>query len=250
MTDTDEKRQSPETRRRVTYTRTGGGLCEVELHMPVSDDSGAGERRLRMNRAEIRRYYSDLDPARSIIETAKGEQIAVMLPFKSLCKRLDGGQLAGKRVIDLSDVTGHHAEEHAFQNTLKRLFNTEAALDKIKPGDTLVIAYGYSSKGGDKLYKLFAFLKSEVTDISSDNNGTFARLRDWGDYKDSWGMTTNYGPYVARLSPSRLAEHLKNAVDGGVKITDLRGQTLPPAKARVTAGLKLSGKAAKICRNP
>lgn len=247
MTDTDKKQQTSETQRRITYTRAGGGLCEVELHMPVSDDNGTGERRLRMKREDISRYYSDPDPARSSIETVRGETIPVILPFKELCKRLDGGALAGKRLIDLSDVTGKAAEEQAFQTTLKHLFNTKTVIEKIKDGDTLVISYGYSSLRGDKTYKLFAFLKSEITDISTDNSGTFPRLRNWDDYKDTWGMTTKYGPFINRLSRGNLIAVLQASIDGGVKITDLRSQTHPPVKARLTAGLKLSKQAAKIC---
>ena len=247
MTDTDQKQQTSETQRRITYMRAGGGLCEVELHIPVSDDSGTGERRLRMKRADISRYYSDLDPARSSIETVRGETIPVTLPFKELCKRLDGGALAGKRLIDLSDVTGKAAEEQAVKTTLKRLFNTEAALEKIKDGDTLVISYGFSATSSDKTYKLFAFLKSEITDISTDSHGTFPCLRDWDDYKETWGMTTTYGPFINNLSRGNLIAVLQASIDGGVKITDLRSQTHPPVKSRLTAGLKLSKQAAKIC---
>ena len=65
MTDTDKKQPEPQTQRRVTYAYAGGGLCEVELYMSVKDS----ERHLRMKREEISRYYADLDPARSIIET-------------------------------------------------------------------------------------------------------------------------------------------------------------------------------------
>lgn len=216
--------------------------------MPVKNEDDGLERRVRMKREDISRYYSDADPSHSIIETAQGEKITVVLPFPELCKELDGAQLAGKRLINLSDVTGREAEEREAKAQLAKLFNAESAIAAIPDGDSLIIAYGFSSKNEKKKYMLIGFLKSEILEVKSDNTATYTSMKDWGDYKKSWGMSTNYGPFISRIGSDNLRTAINDAVSRGLKLADLRQQTAIPAKGKLVSGLKLSPKAAKICQ--
>ncbi|TNE31938.1 MAG: hypothetical protein EP349_03080 [Alphaproteobacteria bacterium] len=251
MAETDTKQEKTGNtgpQRRITYTRQTGRLCEVELNMRVKSEGDTLERRVRMKREDISRYYSDADPSRSVIETTQGETITVVLPFSSLCKALDGAHISGKRLIDLSHVTGQEAEEREAKAQLAKLFNAEAVLSEIPEGDSLVIAYGFSSKNEKNKYMLIGFLQSEVLEVKSDNTGTYTSMKDWGEYSGTWGMSTNYGPFISKIGPDTLRTALNDASKRGLKLADLRQQTAVPAKGKLVSGLKLSPKAAKICR--
>ena len=251
MAEPDTKQEETDSavpQRRITYTRQNGGLCEVELNMPVKGEDDTLERRVRIKREDISRYYSDADPFRSIIKTAQGEKITVMLPFQTLCKELDGAYIAGKRLINLSHVTGRDAEEREAKAQLAKLFNAAAVLSEIPDGDSLIIAYGYSSKNEKRKYILMGFLKSEVLSVKSDSEGTYTAMRDWDSYKEQSHMSPNYDPFISKIQTESLQTALTDAVSKGLKIADLRSRTPPPQKARLIAGLKLSPKAAKICR--
>jgi len=245
---TQDKNKTVAPQRRITYTRQNGGLCEVELNMTIKHDGSTLERSTRIKRDSISRYYSDSNPSRSIIETEKGEKISVILPFSTLCKRLDGAYLTGKRLINLSDVTGRDAEEREAKAQLAKLFNAEAVIADIPDGDTLVIAYGYTTKKEIRKYMMVGFLKSEILEIKSDSSGTYAAMDNWDKYCNEWGMTTNYGPFISNIDTKNLRTALNDAVSQGTKLTDLRKQTAIPTKAKLITGLKLSPKAAGICQ--